>query len=102
MDEVVANQIVEEELQIIRKENNGKPTPVLVDNEKVKAISSEARKAFAASADFDEIGKVAIVGGSIFIRTVANFIFRMSKSAEKMRFFSNQEEALQWLREGSK
>ncbi len=98
IDEDVAHDIVDAELQMIREKNGGKPTSMIVDNSQTKYVSSEARKLFAETADLDEVKRVAMVGGSIFVRTLANFVFRMSKSETKMKLLATREDAIAWIK----
>lgn len=98
IDEVEAKEIVDEELRLIKEKNSGRRTPVMVSLDEAESVDSGARKVFAEANKLDVFERVAMVGGTIFIRTVANFIFRMSGKQDKTKFFVNKEEALIWLK----
>lgn len=97
IDEEIAsgfiNAIGEIEKKIEEKKRN-----VFIDNNKAGKISSKARKIFHKLDNREASGKVAIFGLHPVARVIASFYMGVSKN-KKMRFFSNKEEALAWLKE---
>lgn len=76
----------------------GKRYPACLDIADLEGIAPEARKIwseFALSADsvFD---RIAVHGGSFFVRTLINFYARIAR-AVPMRFFKSRDEAVSWL-----
>ena len=63
------------------------------------SISSGSRKAWGRLARQKQIKKCAVVGSSIFLKTVANFIISLAGRSEDIKWFFNEEEALKWLEE---
>jgi len=57
------------------------------------------RKIWTRLARQEQIKKCAIVGNSIILRVVANFVIRLSDRDKDMKWFFNKEEALKWLKE---
>ena len=98
VDEGVARDMHADVLRIIDEIRGGRPTPVVVNQESVKNVSSKARKALSEMTGHDGISRVAFIGGTAFIRTVSNFIFRMSGKAHKMRLFTVEADAAAWAR----
>lgn len=99
IDETEANEITDKQLSLIRDENNNEPALLIINLEKLKSISSEARKVFAKASAMKELKRIAFVGGSIFIRTVTNFIVRIVNRDKKVKYFGIHEEAKKWLLE---
>lgn len=95
-DEQVAQAMNKEYLRL--SEEHGGKADWLIDLSNLKKVSVKARKALVDSTSSPRIGKNAYVGASVFIRVLANFI--LSASGKKdARHFSNEAEALKWLKE---
>jgi hypothetical protein len=62
--------------------------------------SSRARKIYLRISSDRQIRRFAIVGGSVFTRTMAGFIIRAAGKGRNMKWFAGQEEAVRWLKEG--
>ena len=62
--------------------------------------SSRARKIYLQISSHKQIRRFAIVGGSVFVRTMAGFFIRAAGKGEHMRWFADREEAAKWLQEG--
>ena len=61
--------------------------------------SSKARKIYLQISSHKQIRRFAIVGGSIFVRTMAGFFIRAAGKDENMRWFATRGEATEWLKE---
>jgi len=61
--------------------------------------SSGDRKIWARLARQKQIKKCAIVGSSIILRVVANFVIKVSGRDKDIKWFFEKEEALKWIRE---
>lgn len=57
----------------------------------------KARETYAKIMEHSEIEKVAVVGGSVVMKTIANFIMYLTEKKEYFRFFESKEDALKWI-----
>ena len=76
----------------------GKKAYILVDATNVPKQDSGARKAaveIVLSVPYD---RVALYGGSPFIRNVAGLIVKAVGKSHKFGFFATREEAVKWLK----
>lgn len=64
--------------------------------------SSKARKIYLKISSHDQMKKFAIVGGSVFARTMAGFVIRAAGKGQTMRWLAGRDEAVEWLQEGMK
>ena len=62
--------------------------------------SSRARKIYLQISSHRQIRRFAIVGGSVFVRTMAGFFIRAAGKGEHMKWFADREDAAKWLKEG--
>ena len=62
-------------------------------------VSGGTRKVWARLASQKQITKCAVVGLSTFLKTVASFIINLVGRGEDIKWFSDEEEALKWLKE---
>lgn len=95
-----AQRTLEQFRQVFVKK--GQRYPACLDIAELKGIAPEARKIwseFALSAD-SVFNRIAVHGGSFFIRTLINFYARIAK-AVPMRFFASRDEAVSWLLGGN-
>ena len=87
-----------ENLSVIKKFGNGKPIPVLVDIRESKGGSKESRAYFAS----EEAGKIqsacALLVSSPLSRLIGNFFIGLNKTKFPTKLFSNEEEAITWLK----
>lgn len=61
--------------------------------------SSGDRKIWARLASHKQIRRCSIIGSSVFLRVVANFVIRLSGRSKDIKWFFDKEEALKWLKE---
>lgn len=78
--------------------SEGKPALILVDLANVGRQDSKARKAGVDGFLSMKYDKIAMFGGSPFLRNVANLIVKAIGRTEGVKFFRGQEEAVGWLR----
>jgi len=69
------------------------PFAILVEHYRTSTITAPARRVLAEVAQNPKLGRVAFLGGSVFMRTVASFIIRASGRTGTMRFFERDAEA---------
>jgi hypothetical protein len=60
---------------------------------------SKSRKMYSEMAKHPQIGRIALIGGSTFIRTATRFIVTAAGKSKKMRWFAEEEKATEWLKE---
>ncbi len=94
LDEQAARFLVLE-IEKIADEHGGQIN-LIGDLSQRKKITSKARKITVEIISHPIFNKIALVGASIFTRTVANFIISAAGNV-KAQFFPTQEEALQWI-----
>ena len=63
--------------------------------------SSKARKTYLQISSHRQLGRFAIVGGSVFARTMAGFFVRAAGKGEYMKWFAVKPAALEWLKESA-
>jgi len=89
-----------QEIMTVFDEDPERTHNMLVDLLSVKKggyNSSKARRIYLRLASHRQIRRFAIVGGSVFIRTMAGFIIRAAGKGRNMKWFSSREEAVEWL-----
>lgn len=98
------DSVKEEEAEYLEKktiemgEMHEPPIDWIVDLSEITSTTSKARKILAKLESHSSIGKYAMVGGSVFIRTVGKFISTASKH-KNSRHFKTDAEALKWIQE---
>jgi hypothetical protein len=75
--------------------DSGMGRDVIIDLTRSKGFSAQARKKWVSFLRHPSIHRTAIVGGSIFIRTVASFVIAAA-GVTNIRFFENAKEAVAW------
>jgi hypothetical protein len=61
--------------------------------------SRKARRIYLDISSHRQIRRFAIVGGSVFVRTMAGFFIRAAGKGERMKWFTAREDAVAWLKE---
>lgn len=75
----------------------GKPVLVLADLRLMGRSSPESRKAAREALDVGFFDRVAVTGGSPFLRHLSNFIIMASRHSDRARWLATEEEAAEWL-----
>jgi len=89
-----AKSVVESRLQV----SNGKAYPVFVDLNKVKSTSKDARGYLAGNEAAHLISASALWGMNELIKMLSNFYLSLNKPDVPVRFFSDKQKALEWLK----
>ena len=71
---------------------------VLMDLNKARKTSSNARKIFSGMSEHKKVKKIALFGIHPVARLLASFFMGKAKKKD-LRFFKTKEEALAWLKE---
>lgn len=93
----IAKQVVTNRLKF----SNYKPVPILINDIGLKSIEKDAREFLSSDAGIEGLIAGALVTDSTFGRHLANFFIRISVVKPKIptRLFSNEDEAINWLRQ---
>lgn len=87
---------IEENIKAVKKQN--KKAYVLVSLNKMGKQDSGARKAGQEGFNFMHYDKIAIFSTNLFLKNVANLVAKAIGKTERVKFFKNQEEAVEWLK----
>jgi hypothetical protein len=82
---------------ICRLADGGRP-PILVDLRNIKSTTRDARKLYGSGEFAACVCAAALVVGSAVSRVIGNFYLGLNKSEYPTRLFSEESEALDWLR----
>jgi hypothetical protein len=93
VDEKEASRLSNCGIEFIEKKSASK---VLINLKQSTQFSSEARKIWVEFLKHQKIEKTAILGGNVFIRTLASFVIAASKK-KNIKFFITEEKAMKWL-----
>ena len=89
----------QEHIAAYAKLANGKKVPILADIRRLTTgADREARQFYASEAGAKHTKAVALLVQSDVTRLLANFFFRFHKPAYPSRMFTNEVEAVEWLR----
>ncbi len=94
-------ELIEEEALKIFKKNPDKKYNTLVNLTplgRVSYLPGKARDIYKRITAHPQVGKVALVGGDIFIQIIVNFIMQVSGKKEAIKEFASLEEARAWLK----
>jgi hypothetical protein len=76
--------------------------PLLIDSRNIRSISKEARDFFSMNNRESSVIAFAIIIDSPLSRIIGNFFMGLNKPRVPARLFSNEEEAIEWLKQVSK
>ena len=96
-DEQLRREYKEENRKLF--EQFGSKVNALVDVSQVTKTTSYGRQIGTEVVQHPNVGDLAFVGASTFVRTVANFITRAA-GKKNIKHFATEEEALKWLKKG--
>ena len=91
-----------EQFDIQRPMLEGHPLPFLMDIRKARGISREARYMFASAEAAQIFARTALLIGSPLSRVLGNFFLGLNKPQMPTRLFTDEAEALAWLREAKR
>src|SRR4051794_4096004 len=89
----------EEQLKHQRTMLEGKPLPFLMDIRRARGLSRDARTLFASAEAAEVFAATALLIGSPLTRALGNFFLGLNKPKMETRLFTDEQEALAWLRE---
>lgn len=92
LDDAIANSYAVNSLK-----NEGK-FPLLIDSTSIKSMSKDARKYFAINNRSTKVSAFAVVVKSSLSKVVANFFFRLQSPSVPAKLFTNETEAIEWLK----
>jgi hypothetical protein len=74
----------------------GDLTPIF---NKISLMSNEIREGYRKIVEHPRIKRIAILGANKFFEIATNFMFHVSSDSNRIKLFSNEKEAIEWLRE---
>ena len=95
VDLSAAKIIVQDRLTL----SNGKDYPSLSFIDDLKSVSKEARDFFSKGDGIKHMEKLALLTRSPISKMLGNFWLQISKPTVATRLFTNEGEAINWLRE---
>jgi hypothetical protein len=94
LDIDLAKKIVALRLEVTEKEDY----PTLINMKRTKKFSKEARDFLAGEKGVERVIAAALVIDSMLTATLANFFLKVNKPMVATKLFTNEEEAMQWLK----
>lgn len=76
-----------------------KKYPLLIDSRQIKSISKEARDHFSIQNRETGITSFAVLIDSPLSRIIGNFFMGLNKPSVPAKLFTNEEEAIAWLKQ---
>jgi hypothetical protein len=95
-------QLIQQDVMTILDRDPGREYDMIVNLlplGKAGYASSRARRTYLQISSHRQIRRFAIVGGSVFVRTMAGFFIRAAGKGEHMKWFADREDAVKWLKE---
>lgn len=92
LDDAIANSKAVNDLFVDAK------FPLLIDSTKIKSMSREARKYLAVNDRSTHITAFAVLANSFLSMIIVNFFFKFNKTGVPARMFTNEENAIKWLK----
>jgi len=96
-----ARALVTDLRRVLQKGAGARKVRLLMDQRQQQTITAEARRILSDETRNPTYERIAVLGGSVFMRTVSKFILRAAGESHKARFFSDLPAALGWLQEAS-
>ena len=91
-----AIEIVDAQVETV---GSGPRLPLLVDFRTTKHMGSDAREHFLGEVSLNTLTKVVLWVKSPISKLIGNFFLGLSRQRVNLRLFTNEDEAIQWLRE---
>lgn len=88
-----------EQIALQRTMGGGRPRPLLMDIRAVRSLSREARAYYASPVAAEVISATALLIASPLSRALGNFFLGLNKPHMPTRLFTDEAEAMAWLRE---
>jgi hypothetical protein len=96
-----ANYRIEEavrSMEIIERLGGGRPRGLLMDITEMRSMSREARAFFGEADRARAVYAVALIVNSLLSRSIGNFILGFNRPVVPVRLFTDEAEAVAWLR----
>ncbi|MCX6175173.1 MAG: STAS/SEC14 domain-containing protein [Ignavibacteriales bacterium] len=87
-----------EALEAAKKYTGSKKFPLLVDVRQQKSISREARHFYSSKEVTDNVTALAFLVESTTSKVLANFFLGLNKPPYPTKLFTNEDEAIEWLK----
>lgn len=87
-----------QQITILGKELTDHPVPVLVHMGNVRRVTREARALFASTEYTEVAGQSALLVSSTVSRVVSNFFVGLNNPTYPVRVFSDEKNAVAWLK----
>ena len=100
MDKVQVDYLQDEIAPFLDAATDENPLNSIILPENIGKLSYYARRFFAEVIQNTKVGMLAIMDPPRAVRILGRFIFTATKS-EKIRFFSNETEAVEWIKSKS-
>ena len=85
-------------IQSIIKITKGEKKPVLVDTRQIKSMTHKSRQYLAGQETADALRAVALLINSPISKIIGNFFVNFSKPLVPTKLFTDENEALAWLK----
>jgi hypothetical protein len=95
---IIGKQIVEEIVNAVEKITGGKAAPNLILTRPGAMVDKEAREFSSSPRGMQFTVADAMVIHNLPQKVVANFYLRINRPEKPTRFFSDEEEAITWLK----
>ncbi len=87
-----------EALDAAKKYTGNRKYPLLVDIRLVKSMSREARQFYSSEEVTNNASALAFLAESTISKLLANFFLGLNKPPYPTKLFTNEDEAIEWLR----
>lgn len=87
-----------EQIEAVKRLSPGKACPLLADARRLKKVSKEAREFYASMETGKHCSAVAIMTESKVSQVLVNFFMKINKPVYPMKMFTNEADALKWLK----
>jgi hypothetical protein len=87
-----------ENTEFVLKLKDKETVPILVDLRNIKSISKEARAHFSMKGRKGAVNAMALIIKSPVSKVIGNFFILLDKPLVPTRLFTNESEALTWLK----
>jgi hypothetical protein len=84
---------------VVNSLSKGKSFPLLIDSRNIRSISKDARDFFSMNNRDSCIVAFGIIIDSPLSRIIGNFFMGLNKPRVPARLFTDEKEALEWLKE---
>ena len=98
---ITSDETIEKARQLsdsIKRITGNKKCPLLVDIRNQRSISREARQFYSSKEFKDNVTAIALIVESAISKVMANFYLGLNKPPYPTRLFTNEDEAIDWLK----